>query len=91
MPGPEEFPWDYRVRCAFCGENYPAATPDSDHPLLRAHILQCGKHPLHAILRQRDLLRSAVKRLCEEAESGRRISARRLVRLRRLLDETAVP
>jgi hypothetical protein len=35
-----------QLRCAFCGERYPAGTPDHKHAGLEAHIRTCTLHPL---------------------------------------------
>jgi hypothetical protein len=34
------------LRCAFCGECYPAGTPDFKHASLEAHIRVCTSHPI---------------------------------------------
>ncbi len=50
-----------QLRCAFCGERYPAGTPDCKHELLTAHIRVCVKHPIGLENRElRDTLRDVM-------------------------------
>jgi hypothetical protein len=44
------------LRCAFCGQEYPAGTPATKHKALTDHIMQCEAHPLRAVIRERDNL-----------------------------------
>lgn len=37
-----------QVTCVYCGHVYPDGTPASQDTALTAHIMTCGKHPIHA-------------------------------------------
>ncbi len=39
-----------KLTCAFCGHEYPPGTPPSQHEALTEHVMQCGDHPLRALL-----------------------------------------
>ena len=48
------------LTCVYCGQEYPQGTPASGAKILTDHIEKCEKHPMRAVIQQRDLLRSAL-------------------------------
>lgn len=48
------------LTCVYCGHEYPQDTPAHGDEVLTAHIAQCEKHPMRAVIEQRDKLRSAL-------------------------------
>lgn len=38
------------LTCVYCGHAYPPGTPDHGAEVLTAHIAQCEKHPMRAVL-----------------------------------------
>ena len=48
------------LTCVFCGEQYPAGTPAWGAQVLVDHIKQCNKHPLKAVIGERELLRERI-------------------------------
>lgn len=59
------------LRCAFCGQAYPAGTPATKHQSLTDHIMQCEAHPLRAVIQERDRLRAENKQLSGRERGGR--------------------
>lgn len=51
------------LTCAFCGEEYPADTPPSQHDALTAHVRVCVRHPMRAVEQERDALAARVTAL----------------------------
>jgi len=47
----------------YCGHEYPQETPAHGDKVLTDHIEQCEKHPLRAVIVQRDRLRAALAEL----------------------------
>ena len=47
------------LTCVYCGHAYPPGTPAAMHPLLTEHIARCDKHPMKAVVDERDRLRHA--------------------------------
>lgn len=79
MPGPvsesSKGPGSSRqeiLTCAYCGHAYPPGTPASQHALLSAHIAECQKHPMRAVVQERDRLKKAAEyaytSLCQSDE-----------------------
>lgn len=48
------------LTCVYCGHEYPQDTPAHGDKVLTDHIAQCEKHPMRAVVSQRDLLRKAL-------------------------------
>lgn len=48
------------LTCVYCGHEYPQDTPAHGDKVLTDHITQCEKHPMRAVVSQRDLLRKAL-------------------------------
>lgn len=48
------------LTCAYCGHAYPAGTPPHGIELLTEHIQQCERHPMRAVIAERDMLRNAL-------------------------------
>lgn len=47
---------DHIITCVYCGQTYPENTPThgADVAVLTQHISQCEKHPMRAVIRERD-------------------------------------
>ena len=48
------------LTCVYCGHEYPQETPAHGEKVLTDHIEVCEKHPMRAVIEQRDKLRSAL-------------------------------
>lgn len=48
------------LTCVYCGHEYPQDTPAHGDKVLTDHIARCEKHPMRAVVRQRDILRAAL-------------------------------
>lgn len=48
------------LTCVYCGHEYPQDTPTHGDKVLTDHIARCEKHPMRAVLEQRDRLRTAL-------------------------------
>ncbi len=48
------------LTCVYCGHAYPQDTPAHGDKVLTDHITQCEKHPMRAVIVQRDMLRKAL-------------------------------
>ena len=48
------------LTCVYCGHEYPQDTPASGDQILTDHIAKCEKHPMRAVIEQRDKLRAAL-------------------------------
>jgi len=48
------------VTCVYCGHEYPDGTPTAKHKLLTDRIAKCEKHPMRAVIQQRDELLDAI-------------------------------
>lgn len=48
------------LTCVYCGHEYPQETPAYDDKVLTDHIAGCKKHPMRAVVEQRDKLRDAL-------------------------------
>lgn len=53
------------LTCVYCGHAYPPGTPAAMHPILTEHIAQCDKHPMMAVVHERDRLRKALEFIAE--------------------------
>lgn len=51
---------DRILTCVYCGHQYPQETPAHGDKVLTDHIAACEKHPMRAVVDQRDLLRKAL-------------------------------
>lgn len=51
------------LTCVYCGHEYPQDTPAHGHDVLTQHIATCEKHPMRAVIAQRDRLRKALEDL----------------------------
>lgn len=51
---------DHTITCVYCGQEYPEHTPThgADVAVLTEHIAQCEKHPMRAVIIERDKLRA---------------------------------
>ena len=45
------------LTCVYCGHEYPQDTPAHGEKVLTDHIAGCEKHPMRAVVEQRDKLR----------------------------------
>lgn len=59
------------LTCAFCGDQYPPGTPDSNHEALRNHVDVCEKHPAAALRKRIGVLEESDRRLREIVERQR--------------------
>lgn len=51
----------YRVlTCVYCGHEFPQETPAHGDKILTDHIAGCEKHPMRAVVEQRDKLYAAL-------------------------------
>lgn len=48
------------LTCVYCGHRYPQDTPAWGDKVLTDHIAQCERHPMRAVIEDRDRLRSAL-------------------------------
>lgn len=48
------------LTCVYCGHEYPQDTPAHGDKVLTDHIAKCEKHPMRAVIEQRDRLRDAL-------------------------------
>jgi len=48
------------LTCVYCGHEYPQDTPAHGDKVLTDHIAGCEKHPMRAVVEQRDKLRAAL-------------------------------
>ena len=48
------------LTCVYCGHEYPQDTPAHGEKVLTDHIAGCEKHPMRAVVEQRDKLRDAL-------------------------------
>lgn len=48
------------LTCVYCGHEYPQDTPAWGNQVLTDHIAQCEKHPMRAVVEERDRLRAAL-------------------------------
>jgi hypothetical protein len=48
------------LTCVYCGHEYPQDTPAAGDKVLTDHIAQCEKHPMLAVIEQRNKLRDAL-------------------------------
>lgn len=48
------------LTCVYCGHEYPQATAAWGDKVLTEHIAQCEKHPMRAVIEDRDRLRRAL-------------------------------
>lgn len=48
------------LTCVYCGHEYPQDTPAHGDKVLTDHIAGCEKHPMRAVVEQRDKLRDAL-------------------------------
>lgn len=48
------------LTCVYCGHEYPQGSPSWGHKVLTDHIAQCEKHPMRAVVIERDQLRGAL-------------------------------
>lgn len=48
------------LTCVYCGHQYPQDTPAHGEKVLTDHIAVCEKHPMRAVIEQRDKLRDAL-------------------------------
>lgn len=48
------------LTCVYCGHEYPQDTPAHGDKVLTDHIAACEKHPMRAVVTQRDMLRRAL-------------------------------
>lgn len=48
------------LTCVYCGHEYPQGTPAHSDKVLTDHIAGCEKHPMRAVVEQRDKLRAAL-------------------------------
>lgn len=53
------------LTCVYCGYEYPAGTPPHGNELLTAHIAVCDKHPMKAVIEDRDRLLAACQAVVE--------------------------
>lgn len=51
------------LTCVYCGHEYPQDTPAWGNQVLTDHIAQCERHPMRAVIQDRDRLRSALEGL----------------------------
>ncbi len=51
---------DRVLTCVYCGHAYHQDTPAHGDKVLTDHIAACEKHPMRAVLAQRDMLRNAL-------------------------------
>lgn len=58
------------LTCVYCGHEYPQATPAWGDKVLTDHIAQCDKHPMRAVIEDRNRLRSALVGLVGASEPG---------------------
>lgn len=56
------------LTCVYCGHEYPQATPAWGDKVLTDHIAQCEKHPMRAVIEDRDRLRIALIGLVGESD-----------------------
>jgi hypothetical protein len=56
------------LTCVYCGHEYPQETPAWNDKVLTDHIADCEKHPMRAVIRERDRLRSALVGLLGEGD-----------------------
>lgn len=56
------------LTCVYCGHEYPQDTPAWGSQVLTDHIAECEKHPMRAVVQQRDLLRTALVGLVGASE-----------------------
>ena len=42
------------LTCVYCGHAYPQATPAWGDQVLTDHIKECEKHPIRAVIEDRD-------------------------------------
>ena len=54
---------DRILTCVYCGHEYPQLTPAWNDAVLTAHISICDKHPMQAVIADRNRLRSALAAL----------------------------
>lgn len=48
------------LTCVYCGHQYPDGTNSHGENILTDHISHCDKHPMSFVIKERDLLRSAL-------------------------------
>lgn len=65
------------LTCVYCGHEYPQDTPAWGDQVLTEHIKGCEKHPMRAVIVERDQLQDDLRRLvdhaaevCNAAEDG---------------------
>ena len=56
------------LTCVYCGHEYPQGSPTWGHKVLTDHIAECEKHPMRAVILERDRLRSALVGLVGASE-----------------------
>lgn len=58
------------LTCVYCGHQYPPGTPAAMHPILTEHIAQCDKHPMRAVVEERDELRARLDKIAATLEKA---------------------
>ena len=58
------------LTCVYCGHAYPQATPAWGDQVLTDHIKECEKHPIRAVIEDRNRLRDALIGLVGASETG---------------------
>lgn len=58
------------ITCVYCGHEYPAGTPPHGNELLTAHIAVCEKHPMKAVIEDRDRLLAACQAVVAAAQQA---------------------
>ena len=48
------------LTCVYCGHQYPAGMPASNHEALSKHVEECEKHPMYALKQENKRLREAL-------------------------------
>lgn len=56
------------LTCVYCGHEYPQGSPSWGNKVLTDHIAECEKHPMRAVIVERDQLRSALAGLVGASE-----------------------
>lgn len=54
---------DRVLTCVYCGHEFPQETPAHGDKILTDHITGCEKHPMRAVVEQRDKLYAALASL----------------------------
>lgn len=58
------------LTCVYCGHTYPPGTLAAMHPLLTAHVERCEKHPMRAVVEERNRLLARLNKIAITLETA---------------------